>query len=154
MYSSKPIRSVHMLCQSHLSLDESVRAGKYRHIFSSDVVKNIKSILSCIGQVSVTGWGGDTKQINFWGMSSVNDSEGVIQTGITVQPDSYLLLWLHFWILFLNLWKIIKYVAFMLNYHTINIILSWWPIILRKNKMVLSGNEKLNKYQCLLIIDT
>lgn len=100
MYSAKSIRSVHMLSQLHFSLDERVRASKDRHISSANVVKHVKSVLGCIGKVGISGGGGNTEQVDFRGMASVDDGEGVIETGITVQPNSNFLWGLHFWISF------------------------------------------------------
>lgn len=100
MYSTEPIGSVHMFSQFHFSFDERVRAGKDGHVSSADVVEHVKSVLGRIGKVGVSGRGGNTQQVNFRGMASVDDGEGVIETRVTVQPHSNFLLGLHFWISF------------------------------------------------------
>lgn len=84
-----------MLSQFHLSLDKGVRASKNRYISSADVVKNIKSILSSIGKVGIARRGGNSKQIKFLSMARVDYGEGVVETGVAVQPNRNFMLGLH-----------------------------------------------------------
>lgn len=61
MHTSQPIRSMHVLSQFHLTLDKRIRASKDRNISSADVVKHVKSVLSCIGKACVSGRRGNAE---------------------------------------------------------------------------------------------
>ena len=85
--SPKSIAAMHMLGQFHLSLDELVGARNNRHIAPSNIVQNIKCILSGIVEVGIAGRCRYSQEVYPWGMGCVYYCECVVETRVAVEPD-------------------------------------------------------------------
>lgn len=44
----------------------------------ADIIQDIKSISSCIFKIGISGWSGDSNQVKFGTVGSIDDSEGIV----------------------------------------------------------------------------
>ena len=61
-----------------LSLDDGVWAWIDVYIWSADVVEDVEGVGGCVGEIGVSGGGGDGDKFDMWVMGGVDDGEGVV----------------------------------------------------------------------------
>ena len=78
MHASKTISSMHMLSEDHLSFKNLIWPREYWNVTPTDIVKHIQSISSSILETGITWWSRDSKQVEFWAISRINNGESII----------------------------------------------------------------------------
>ena len=65
IYISESILTMHMLCESHLTVDELIRAFEDLHITSSNMIENIQCISGCILESAISRGCGEPDEVEF-----------------------------------------------------------------------------------------
>lgn len=74
-------------CEVHFSFDQLIRPFDNGDMLSPTIVKKVESIPCGMFKRCVSGGGGDADEIDSFVMGSQKDGEGIIKSGITIEPN-------------------------------------------------------------------